>query len=48
MKSCRLQDIESVTRVNRTCWSETLPDLHGYEIKAKGKTFMLLAPRPAR
>ncbi len=48
MKSCRLQDIESVTRVNRTHWSETLPDLYGYEIKAKGKTFMLLAPQPAQ
>lgn len=45
MKTCRLDEIESVTRINRTKWSETLPDLYGYEIKARGKTFQILAPR---
>lgn len=45
MKSCRLEDIESVTRVNRTEWGKTLPDLYGYEIKAKGKTFLIKAPK---
>ena len=45
MKTCRLDEIESVTRMNRTKWSETLPDLYGYEIKARGKAFQILAPR---
>lgn len=45
MKGCRLDEIESVTRMNRTSWNKTLPDLYGYEIKARGKTFKILAPR---
>ena len=45
MKTCRLDEIESVTRMNRTKWSDTLPDLYGYEIKARSKTFQILAPR---
>lgn len=45
MKTCHLDEIESVTRMNRTKWSKTLPDLYGYEIKARGKTFQILAPR---
>lgn len=43
MKSCRLEDIESVTRVNRSSFGETLPALECYEIKARGKTFKLRA-----
>lgn len=45
MESCRLEDIESVTRVNCTEWGKTLPALYGYEIKAKGKTFLIKAPK---
>lgn len=45
MKTCRLDEIESVNRVNRTEWGETLPDLYGYEIKARGRTFQINAPR---
>lgn len=48
MKTCRLDEIESVTRMNRTEWGKTLPDLYGYEIKARGKTFQILAPRKSR
>jgi len=48
MKTCRLEDIESITRINKQSFNRVLPDLYGYEIKAKGKTFMLLAPQPAR
>ena len=45
MKTCKLSEIERVTRVNRTQWNETLPDLRGYEIVARGKTFFIKAPR---
>lgn len=48
MKTCKLSEIERVTRVNRTKWSETLPDLRGYEIVARGKTFFIKAPRADR
>lgn len=48
MKTCRLEDIESVTRINRSEWGKTQPDLYGYEIKAKGKTFLIKAPRGDR
>jgi len=48
MKTCRLEDIESVTRVNKEHFSRVLPDLYGYEIKAKGKTFLLKAPNGSR
>lgn len=48
MKTCKLSDIESVTRVNRSEWGKTLPALYGYEIKAKGKTFLIKAPRGDR
>lgn len=48
MKTCKLSEIERVTRVNRTKWSETLPDLRGYEIVARGKTFFIQAPRTDR
>ena len=48
MKTCKLSDIERVTRVNRTQWNETLPDLRGYEIVARGKTFFIKAPRGDR
>lgn len=48
MKTCRLDEIESVTRMNLTHWNKTLPDLYGYEIKARGKTFQILAPRKER
>ena len=47
MKSCRLDEIESVTRVSKTAWGKTLPDLDCYEIKARGKVFMLSAHRKA-
>ena len=47
MKTCRLDEIESVTRVNKTAWGKVLPDLDGYEIKARGKMFMLSAHRKA-
>ena len=48
MKTCKLFEIERVTRVNRTQWNETLPDLRGYEIVARGKTFFIKAPRADR
>lgn len=48
MKSCKLSDIERVTRVNRTRWNETLPNLRGYEIVARGKTFFIKAPHTDR
>lgn len=48
MKACKLSEIERVTRVNRTQWNETLPDLRGYEIVARGKTFFIKAPRADR
>lgn len=48
MKTCKLSEIERVTRVNRTQWNETLPDLRGYEIVARGKTFFIKAPRGDR
>lgn len=48
MKTCKLSEIERVTRVNRTKWSETLPDLRGYEIVARGRTFFIKAPRTDR
>ena len=44
MKTCKLADIESMTRVCKTAWGKTLPDLQGYEIKAKGHTFLLKPP----
>ena len=48
MKTCKLSEIERVTRVNRTQWNETLPDLRGYEIVARGRTFFIKAPRTDR
>ena len=48
MKTCKLSEIERVTRVNRTQWNETLPDLRGYEIVARGKTFFIKVPRSDR
>lgn len=47
MKSCKLEDIESVTRLNTNEWCETTPKLYGYEIKARGRTFIIKAPRKA-
>lgn len=44
-KTCRLDEIESVTRVSKQDWNQVLPDLYGYEIKARGKTFTLRAPK---
>jgi len=48
MKTCKLSEIERVTRVNRTQWNETLPDLRGYEIVARGKTFFIKTSRTDR
>lgn len=48
MKTCKLSEIERVTRVNRTQWNETLPDLRGYEIVARGRTFFIKSPRGDR
>ena len=48
MKTCKLSDIERVTRVNRSEWGKTLPNLRGYEIVARGKTFFIKAPRADR
>lgn len=48
MKTCKISEIERVTRVNRTQWNEALPDLRGYEIVARGKTFFIKAPRTDR
>jgi len=45
MKSCKLSEIESVTRVNRSKWGEATPELYGYEIIARGKRFLIKAPR---
>jgi len=44
MKTCKLSEIERVTRVNRSEWGKTLPNLRGYEIVARGKTFFIKAP----
>ena len=46
-KTCRLEEIESVTRVSKQDWNKTLPDLECYEIKARGKTFRLRPGKPA-
>ena len=48
MKTCKLSEIERVTSVNKTQWNETLPDLRGYEIVARGRTFFIMAPRTDR
>lgn len=48
MKNCKLSDITRVTRINRSTIGEALPDLYGYEIEARGKTFLLRAPRADR
>lgn len=48
MKTCKLSEIERVTRVNRSEWGKTLPNLRGYEIVARGKTFFIQAPRTDR
>jgi len=40
MKTCRLDEIESVTRVNKRTYRTVFPDLVGYEIKARGRVFM--------
>lgn len=48
MKTCKLSDIERVTRVNRSEWGEALPNLRGYEIVARGRTFFIQAPRTDR
>ena len=48
MKTCKLSEIERVTRVNRSEWGKTLPDLRGYEIVARGKTFFIKVPRTDR
>lgn len=45
MKSCKLSEIESVTRVNGSKWGESTPELYGYEIIARGKRFLIKAPR---
>ena len=45
MKTCKLSDIERVTRVNWSSWERTTPNLYGYEIVAKGRTFLIKAPR---
>lgn len=45
MKTCKLSDIERVTRVNWSSWGRTTPNLYGYEIVAKGRTFLIKAPR---
>ena len=47
MKTCRLDEIESVTRVCKTAWGKVLPDLDCYEIKARGKVFKLKTRRGA-
>lgn len=44
MKTCKLSEVESVTRFNCTRWGEPLPNLRGYKIVARGKTFFLRAP----
>ena len=48
MKSCRLEDITKVVRVNETEWGKTLPSLDHYEITARGHIFRLNAPRRAQ
>lgn len=47
-KTCRLDEIESVARVEQLDWrsGESL-GLRGYEIKARGKTFELYTRKPA-
>lgn len=45
MKSCKLEEITRVARINRSSWGKVTPELYGYEIEARGKTFQLLAPR---
>ena len=43
MKTCRLDEIESVTRVNKNDWGKVTPALDHYEIKARG-TVLTLKP----
>lgn len=44
MKTCRLNEIESVSRVNkRTDDGNATPEIDYYEIKARGRVFRLLA-----
>ena len=44
MKTCKLEDIQKVVRVNKQLYGQVLPGLCGYEITARGKRF-LLRPR---
>ena len=45
MKTCKLEEITRVARINRSSWGKVTPELYGYEIEVRGKTFQLLAPR---
>lgn len=47
LKNCRLDEIESVTRVNQQKWGRTLPALDCYEIKARGRNFYIRLRKPA-
>ncbi len=44
MKTCKPEEITRVARINRSSWGKVTPELYGYEIEARGKTFQLLAP----
>ena len=48
MKTCKLSEIDRVTRINCSEWGETLPDLRGYEIVARGRSYFLPAPHAGR
>ena len=41
MRTCKLSEIESVAHVYKESFDRVLPDLAYYEIKARGKSFML-------
>jgi len=41
MKSCKLSEIESVAHVYKEHFDQVLPQLAYYEIKARGKSFLL-------
>ena len=44
-KRFTLKDITRVQRVNRRDWGKVTPELAGYEIEAKGKTYTLRTPK---
>lgn len=49
MKTCRLDEVESVSRLNKVTLSSLIPatELECYEIKARGRSFKLYQRKEA-